>query len=85
LAEKIRSAVAAIQVPTIDRTITLSVGIAVLPDDALDADGLQRAADRALYTAKNSGRNKVEVFSTQSLITSPPSRNDLAAQAASAE
>jgi diguanylate cyclase (GGDEF)-like protein len=86
LAEKIRSAVAAIQVPTIDRTITLSVGIAVLPDDALDADGLQRAADRALYTAKNSGRNKVEVFSTQSLITSPPpSKTDLVAQVVSAE
>jgi diguanylate cyclase (GGDEF)-like protein len=69
LAEKIRSAVAAIQVPTIERTITLSVGIAVLPDHALDADALQRAADRALYTAKNSGRDKVEVFSTQALLT----------------
>ena len=65
LAEKIRSAVAAIQVPTIDRAITLSVGIAVLPDHVLDADALQRAADRALYTAKNSGRDRVEVFSNE--------------------
>jgi diguanylate cyclase (GGDEF)-like protein len=68
LAEKIRSAVAAIQVPTIERAITLSIGIAVLPDHALDAEALQRAADRALYTAKNSGRDRVEVFSTQALL-----------------
>jgi diguanylate cyclase (GGDEF)-like protein len=75
LAEKIRAAVAAIQVPTIDRVITLSVGVAVLPDHVLDGDALQRAADRALYTAKNSGRDKVEVFSTQSL-PAPASNGD---------
>jgi diguanylate cyclase (GGDEF)-like protein len=69
LAEKIRSAVAAIQVPTIERAITLSVGVAVLPDHALDADALLQAADRALYTAKNTGRDRVEVFSTESLLS----------------
>jgi diguanylate cyclase (GGDEF)-like protein len=62
IAEKIRSAVGAIRVPTVDRPITVSIGLALLPEQALDAESLQRAADRALYAAKNGGRNRVETF-----------------------
>jgi hypothetical protein len=55
-------AVAAITVPSIERSITASIGIAVLPDHAGDATSLLRHADRALYAAKKNGRNRVEVF-----------------------
>jgi diguanylate cyclase (GGDEF)-like protein len=39
--------------------VTASLGLAVWPDDAPDADGLLTAADRALYAAKAAGRNRV--------------------------
>jgi diguanylate cyclase (GGDEF)-like protein len=68
LAEKVRAMVAAIRVPTVDRPITLSVGIAVLPEHALDSDDLERAADRALYSAKNAGRDRVELFTVQQAL-----------------
>jgi diguanylate cyclase (GGDEF)-like protein len=38
--------------------ITLSVGIATFPDDAVDAGALLRAADDALYAAKRAGRDR---------------------------
>jgi diguanylate cyclase (GGDEF)-like protein len=61
VAEKIRLAVKDLRIPTIDRQITVSVGVAVFPDQADDAEGLERGADRALYTAKSRGRDRVEV------------------------
>jgi GGDEF domain-containing protein len=33
--------------------------VAVLPHDARDAEGVLRAADQALYAAKDAGRNCV--------------------------
>jgi diguanylate cyclase (GGDEF)-like protein len=62
IAEKVRRAVAAIRIPSFELTVTASVGIAVLPDDANDAQSLRRAADQALYTAKNAGRDRVETY-----------------------
>ena len=60
-AEKVRAAIAMIDVPQVDREITASLGVAVFPTDALDADTLVRMADRALYAAKGAGRNRVEL------------------------
>ena len=37
----------------------LSCGVATLPGDAADADGLFQAADRAMYRAKRAGKNRV--------------------------
>ena len=60
-AEKIRAAIADLKIPGVDREITISIGVAVIPDHAGDGDGILREADRALYAAKERGRNRVEV------------------------
>ncbi len=46
---------------TIER-LTVSIGIAVFPDDAIDREGLIKSADDALYMAKRIGRNRVVTF-----------------------
>ncbi|MEX2659574.1 MAG: sensor domain-containing diguanylate cyclase [Acidimicrobiales bacterium] len=38
--------------------VTLSAGVATLPENAIDADRLVAAADSALYEAKGAGRNR---------------------------
>jgi diguanylate cyclase (GGDEF)-like protein len=65
--EQIRDAVAACPTPDgldVDiRDLTASVGIATFPDHADDAEGLFRAADRAMYEVKFCGKNGVAVSS----------------------
>lgn len=39
--------------------VSASIGIALHPDDGADADALLRAADQAMYAAKNGGKNRV--------------------------
>jgi hypothetical protein len=41
--------------------VTVSIGIAVFPDHALNPDGLLDAADDALYAAKAAGRDTYRV------------------------
>ncbi|HEU0054753.1 MAG TPA: sensor domain-containing diguanylate cyclase [Longimicrobium sp.] len=45
----------------VPRSLTASFGVASFPDDAADIAELIRGADRALYTAKANGRNRVEL------------------------
>lgn len=42
-----------------ETNITVSIGIATFPSDAADEDELIQKADRAMYTAKQKGRNQV--------------------------
>jgi diguanylate cyclase (GGDEF)-like protein/PAS domain S-box-containing protein len=42
-------------------TVTLSVGVAVFPEDGLTSTTILRAVDAALYRAKHNGRGRVEV------------------------
>jgi two-component system cell cycle response regulator len=41
------------------KKLSVSIGVAVYPGDADDARGLTEKADRALYTAKREGKNRV--------------------------
>jgi diguanylate cyclase (GGDEF)-like protein len=61
LAEKLRAAVERISAPRVEQPLSASFGVAVYPRDAQDGQELLRAADRALYTAKRAGRNRVVV------------------------
>ncbi len=40
--------------------VTVSIGVAVYPDDGQDAETLRRQSDEALYRAKRRGRNRAE-------------------------
>lgn len=46
--------------------IGISVGIALYPDHATDADALIKNADAAMYHAKDNGRNNFQIFSAES-------------------
>ncbi len=45
-------------------SISASLGVAMMPADATDADDLLSKADRALYTAKEQGRNCIGVYAS---------------------
>lgn len=49
----------------IEVKVTCSFGVAELSGEMSDADELFKAADRALYIAKNSGRNTVSVYTSE--------------------
>jgi diguanylate cyclase (GGDEF)-like protein len=72
VAEKMRLTVASIQVPGVDRAITVSLGVADLLEHAGNATGLLREADRALYSAKTAGRNRTVTAHVSDHPTSHP-------------
>ena len=43
--------------------VTASIGIAMFPDDATDAGALMKAADMAMYRAKEEGKNGLQFYS----------------------
>ncbi len=65
VAERIRQEVSARKIDY-DRQkigVTISVGVALYPEDGKDKKSLLAAADLALYHAKRSGRNRVSTYS----------------------
>jgi diguanylate cyclase (GGDEF)-like protein len=66
-AEQIRQAIKNLRVKYGEEllsSITVSLGVACFPEDGKNWDDLLRAADRALYLAKNQGRDRVVSSST---------------------
>jgi diguanylate cyclase (GGDEF)-like protein len=59
-AERLRGAISRLRIPQENLTVTASLGLAIMPEDAVTGADLLRRADRALYAAKRAGRNRVE-------------------------
>ena len=57
-AERLRSRIETMEFPQVG-SLTISLGVATFPLQASSRDSLVTAADRALYEAKRSGRNRV--------------------------
>ena len=55
-----RTALHGIRVRDVEQKVTASFGVATLLEDTLESDTLLRIADRALYSAKQNGRDRVE-------------------------
>jgi diguanylate cyclase (GGDEF)-like protein/PAS domain S-box-containing protein len=74
-AEHVRQAVKALQVKYQGRLLksaTISLGVAIFPDHGVTADEVIAAADTALYRAKQSGRDRVEVANLNSPAAAAP-------------
>lgn len=61
VAERVRKAVAETTLPTGDR-LTISIGVVTYPEDAPGNEELISLADKALYQAKQGGRNQIRVW-----------------------
>lgn len=62
VAERLRNSIATHRITINERqvgNITVSIGVAAFPEDACSGEELIAAADRALYAAKQAGRNRV--------------------------
>src|SRR5207253_3418065 len=83
VAERLRKRISEIDVPYFGQ-VTASLGVATFPVHASSRDTLVVAVDRALYSSKNSGRNRVSLPAeetceipipstvTPSTVTKPP-------------
>ena len=63
-AEKIRAGVAEIKIPHDNENlhVTISLGVSTYPIHSEEKEELIHAADAALYTSKNKGKNCVSLF-----------------------
>jgi diguanylate cyclase (GGDEF)-like protein len=64
LADKVRESMHRVRLRGLERPLTGSFGVATFPDCTVEGDALMRIADRALYTAKQNGRDRVEAPSS---------------------
>ena len=71
VAERLRTRIEQMDVPGYGR-VTSSFGVATFPDHASSRDTLIVAADRALYSSKNAGRNRVSVVEPFLLVDGEP-------------
>lgn len=61
-AERILKAISEYKFTGIDGQVTVSIGVASIPDPSIDtAEKLVNASDKAMYEAKRKGRNRIEL------------------------
>ena len=75
VADKLCVAIARIEVPGVDVAITGSFGVATFPMHAMDTPTLLRKSDRALYVAKQNGRNRVEAATVHGAQAAPTTQD----------
>ena len=80
VAERVREAVAAAEIPGLPQPQTISIGLACYPEHADDRAGLIRAADTALYEAKRTGRNRVCIYHVPDGVAEKKAREKESAQ-----
>lgn len=66
----VRNASQPIEIGSRKIRLTLSVGVAVFPENGLTTEDLLRSADAAMYAVKDTGRNSI-CFSDQTLTAKP--------------
>ncbi|MGV2861622.1 sensor domain-containing diguanylate cyclase [Achromobacter sp. ESBL13] len=71
-AERIRAGVARTDMPPGVGQVTVSVGLALWPQDAPSAQAAVTCADQALYASKQNGRNRVTRWNTRHVQTTNP-------------
>ncbi|MBK6608458.1 MAG: EAL domain-containing protein [Leptospiraceae bacterium] len=49
----------------LEASVTASIGVTFFPNDRVDADGLIRHADQAMYFAKQAGKNRFHIFDSE--------------------
>jgi predicted signal transduction protein with EAL and GGDEF domain len=80
IAEALRTAVRQVALPADCplEQLTVSIGIAAYPEDGTDLDLLLGAADRAMYTSKHTGRDRVtrapEASAPSAIVSFPAGR-----------
>lgn len=60
-AEKVRAAITKLALPSSEKRLTASIGVATVPDHATDPATLFEKASRALDRARDAGRNQVKL------------------------
>jgi diguanylate cyclase (GGDEF)-like protein len=78
IAEKLRESVRQTHVPGLTGRLSASFGVASIPQHAGDGEALIRAADRALYTAKREGRDRVCIANGADANGTPPATDGAA-------
>ena len=67
-AEKLRKVIEDWSFPGVPRPVTVSIGVADFPENGATRDELVKAADAALYAAKQAGRNRVLAASASARV-----------------